>query len=99
MNFGFSRDLFLGLALLIGAAGSRAQAAAVSYQQLHSFGFPELMGELPGGPPIQASDGFFYGTAGSGGGFFGGGVFLVEPGGTRGPLVFSLRRVPGGGKQ
>src|SRR5947209_7863570 len=40
--------------------------AAVEYQRLKSFGFPELAGSNPSGPLIQGSDGLFYGSTARG---------------------------------
>ena len=43
-----------------------ASHAAVEYQRLKSFGYPDLSGANPSGPLIQGSDGAFYGAAGGG---------------------------------
>src|SRR5437870_1905884 len=50
----------------IGLAASVAQAA-VHYQRLKSFGFPELLEQTPAAALIQGSDGALYGTTAGGG--------------------------------
>src|SRR5207249_5900640 len=61
---------------------SLPETTAASYERLHSFGFPDLMGELPSAPPIQASDGSLYGTASAGGRFNAGVVYRMNADGT-----------------
>ena len=56
--------------------------APVSYEQIHPFGFPSRMGELPPAPPIQASDGMLYGTAAGGGEFNRGVVYKTQSDGS-----------------
>jgi uncharacterized repeat protein (TIGR03803 family) len=66
--------------MMLGLGGASARAA-VHYQRLKSFGFPDP-GETPLAPLLQATDGAFYGTTYSGGAHNGGVVFRVNPDGT-----------------
>ena len=54
----------------------------MSYEKLHSFGFPELMGQQPPAPPIHGSDGVLYGTAATGGRYHSGVVYRINQDGT-----------------
>jgi uncharacterized repeat protein (TIGR03803 family) len=71
------------------ALGLHAQAA-VEFQRLKSFGFPDQRGQFPVTPVLLASDGALYGTTPAGGPLGGGTVFKVNPDGSGFTVLQSL---------
>src|SRR5215475_80338 len=69
------------LALVFASVGAHTEAA-VHYQQLKSFGFPEKSERTPDAPVIEGTDGALYGTTYTGGIGASGSIYRVNKDGT-----------------
>jgi len=69
--------------------------AGAGYDQLHAFGFPDGMGELPQAAPMKGSDGFWYGTASGGGKFYGGVLYRLNNDGTGYQVIHHFGAIAG----
>jgi uncharacterized repeat protein (TIGR03803 family) len=85
------------LALIIASVGARTEAA-VHYQQLKSFGFPEKSERTPNASVVEATDGALYGTTYDGGTGASGSVYRVNKDGTGYQVIHHFGVNPGDGK-
>src|SRR5438093_5417595 len=84
--------------ILSGLASAPALHAAIEFQRLKSFGYPDLAGANPSGPLIQASDGAFYGAA-RGGYIAAGTVFKLDKDGGGYHVLHRFNPADGDGTQ
>lgn len=90
-------SLSLLILLSIFASATFAPAGPVDYEQIHVFGMPDQMGELPCAPPIRGSDGALYGVAEGGGLFDLGAIYRCNADGTGYRVLIHFGTVAGDG--